>query len=181
MMFKKTLIAAALAVAATGSFAQVYIEGAVGQGKVGMTFTNTTSSSQSSSGSKFALGYTINKNWSAELQMLNYGKATGSNATQTADAKVTGTGVGGYFNANVNNWGFKVGAALVSTKNAEYHTLYGNTNTSNSGIGIGIGGSYKFTDTLAVTFGFDSASIKAARVSGTGTAGLMSVGLRASF
>lgn len=180
-MFKKTLIAAALAVAASGSFAQVYIEGAVGQGKLGVSYTNTTSSSQSSSGSKFALGYMIDKSWSAELQMFNYGKATGSNATQSTESKVTGTGIGGYWNTGNDNWGFKLGLSFVSTKNAESLTGTANTNTNNTGVGLGIGGSYKLTDAAAVTFGMDSASFKSAKVSGTGSASLISVGLRYKF
>lgn len=54
-MFKKTLIAAALAVAATGSFAQVYVQGAAGQGNVSGEFVGATSTKNSSTGNKFLL------------------------------------------------------------------------------------------------------------------------------
>jgi uncharacterized protein YdbL (DUF1318 family) len=180
-MFKKTLIAAALAVAATGSFAQIYVEGAIGQGKVGVTYVGATNQSQTSSGNKFAIGYEINKDWSAELQMLSYGKSTASNATRSAESKVTGTGIAGYWNTGNDKWGFKIGLGLISTKNAESETGYASTSASNSGLGFGIGGSYKFTDALALTFGMDSASIKSATVSGTGSASLVSAGLRYKF
>ncbi|MDI9333617.1 MAG: outer membrane beta-barrel protein [Cytophagales bacterium] len=180
-MFKKTLIAAALAVAATGSFAQVYVEGAIGQGKVNVTYLGATSEKQTSSGNKFAIGYEINKDWSAELQMLNYGKSTASNGTQSAESKVTGTGIGAYWNTGSDKWGFKFGLSFVSTKNAETQTGTANTSANNSGVGLGIGGSYKLTDAAAVTFGLDTATFKSAQVSGTGSASLLSVGLRYKF
>jgi uncharacterized protein YdbL (DUF1318 family) len=180
-MFKKTLIAAALAVAASGSFAQVYVEGALGQGTVNQAWAGATSSKKTSSGNKFVVGYDINKSWSAELQMLNYGKATASAGANSADAKVTGTGIGGYWNLNGDKWGFKVGAAYVMTKNAETQTGTANTTTNNNSIGLGVGGSYKFTDSLALTFGLDTATFKASGTTGTGGASLLSVGLRAKF
>ena len=64
-MFKKSLISLSLAVLATGSFAQVYVEGAFGSGNINQEYANATSSSKSSAGNKFAIGYEISKDWSA--------------------------------------------------------------------------------------------------------------------
>ena len=115
------------------------------------------------------------------MQVLNYGKATGANATASAEAKVTGTAIGAYWTPRNDKWGFKLGLSAVSTKNAEAQTNTASTNTSSSGLGVGVGGSYNFTDAYALTFGIDTATFKASGVSGTGGVSLMSVGLRAKF
>jgi hypothetical protein len=184
-MFKKSLIAAALAVAATGSFAQVYVEGAFGQATVNESWAGA-SNKKTSTGNKFAIGYDIDKTWSAELMVINFGKATGTTASTTAEAKVSGTGVAGYWNTGNDQWGFRVGLNLISNKNAENYTgsAVPNASTGNTALGLGIGGSYKFTDTLALTFGIDTTTFKglgAGSTTQTGGASLLSVGLRAKF
>ncbi len=183
-MFKKSLIAAALAVAATGSFAQAYVQGAVGQGTVNADWTGTgmTTTKNSSTGSKFVAGYGLGNGWSVEANVINYGKAVGNGTTGGYELKATGMGFGGAYTGAIDKLTWRVGLAMnqnkLSASASGTATLAKPSETSsqlNTDFGIG----YRLTDNLAAIAGYDKSTVKINTVS-FGTS-LVSVGLRANF
>lgn len=168
-MFKKSILTAALAIAVSGSFAQVYVEGAIGQGSVGATCPG--SCSKKNTGTKFVAGYDLGKGWSVEGLVIDYGKVT---ATNSPDLKVSGLGIGGAYLHSLNDkWSLKASLALTQMKVSSI----GSETSLQPNIGLGVG--YKLTATLAGIAQYDFGQDK---YNGSkGSQGLLSIGLRASF
>lgn len=181
-MFKKTLIAAALAVAATGSFAQVYVQGTIGQGTVNAQYVGigATDTKKSTTGNKLIVGYELGNQWSIEANMIDYGKSsTNVTAFPAAEFKISGYGIGGaYTFNNASKWNFRIGLGINNNKAT---TIVTNVSTSESStqanLDIGVG--YKITDTFTAIAAIDSS---AAKYSGKNySASLLSIGIRAKF
>jgi OmpA-OmpF porin, OOP family len=183
MMFKKTLIAAALAVAATGSFAQVYVQGAIGQGTVNAEYLGigATSTKKSSTGNKLVVGYDLGNQWSVEANMIDYGKSSTSvTGSSAADFKVSGYGLGGAytFDNKNSNWNFRLGLSINDNKVTTIISgLSANESSTQANVDVGVG--YKLTDTFSLIGAIDSS---AAKYTGKNySTSLLSFGLRAKF
>jgi hypothetical protein len=181
MMFKKTLIAAALAVAATGSFAQYYAQGAVGQGNTGnVDCANTTKCEKSSTGNKFLVGYELGNGWAVEGLMINYGKTARSNATQNDALKTTGLGIGAAYSSKFNDdWNGRIGLSLNKNKADYSGNIAAASNTTSTQANLGLGLGYKLSNAISIIAEYDTSTSKI--VNKTGSVSLMSIGLRASF
>ncbi len=201
-MLKKLLLASALAIAATSSFAQVYFEGAVGGGLVNtnMTFGSTTDTSWStvnkttSAGYRVAAGYSSSKDWSAEILAIDFGKSKATakspqypNPTMV-EIPVTGTGAAVYWKNSSAKWDWRMGLNLLRNKSTETYTnaINPNASTTNVAFGASLGGAYKLTNNLAAIANIDTSTFKVVANSQTTlpsseSASLISVGLRASF
>ncbi len=200
-MLKKLLLGSTLALAATSSFAQVHVEGAIGGGLVNtnMVFGSTndpswnTVSKTTSAGYRFAAGYS-GKDWSAELLAINFGKSTATATSPTyskaamVEIPVTGMGAAVYWKNSSAKWDWRMGLNLLRNKSTETYTNAINPSTSNTNVAFGasLGGAYKFTNNLAAVANIDTSTFKVvANYQSTSTrsesASLISVGLRASF
>ncbi len=188
-MFKKSLIAAALAIAATSSFAQVYVQGAIGQGTVNLDAgsSGATSVKKSSTGNKFAIGYEFGNGWSAEGMLINFGKnvPTFLGGT-TAEMKATSMAIGGVYGADLGNGhGLKIGLYYGSNKSdiSGNALAAGVANTQTNGaLNLGLGYSYSFNKSTAITVDYDSGTFKNDKTtSGSFNANLLSVGVRFKF
>lgn len=117
-MFKKSLIALALTVAATTSFAQVYIQGAAGQGTVNVDVTAPTTVKKTATGSKFALGYEYGNGWAVEGMIISFGKSVATtNTGTTGEMKATSFAIGGVYSGDLGNGhGLKVASITAVTK-----------------------------------------------------------------
>lgn len=188
-MFKKTLIAAALAVAATGSFAQVYVQGAIGSGTVDISAgsSGATSVKKTSTGNKFAVGYEFGNGWAAEGMLINFGKNVPTFANGTsAEMKATSMAIGGVYAFDLSNGhGLKIGAYYGSNKadisgSAVAASAVGSQTKGNFNLGLGY--AYSFNKTTAITVDYDSGSFKNDKVVvGNFNASLLSVGVRYKF
>jgi Outer membrane protein beta-barrel domain len=182
-MFKKTLVALTLAAAATGSFSQVYVQAGVGNGNVSGGFVGATATTNSATGSKFVIGYQINKAWSLEVNSISYGKAVSTAGTQIAQVKVDGYGVGGAFTTPISKkWDFRIGAAVnQNTAKSSFTNMPTSTpsSTGSTTANVDLGVTYKFTPTFGAIIGIDVSSFKYQTTSPS--SGLLSVGLRANF
>lgn len=192
-MFKKTLIAAALVVATSASFAEgVYLQGSAGQGNLNVDFSGAVSSQKSSSGSKFVLGYEMggagSGSWSVEALAIDYGKASANyGSSVNDDIKVSGYGLGAAWTTALSEkWSFKGGLALMSNKAQEDVPAYKYSNsTTSSKLNLGFGFGYKINDMFSVVGEYDVSGVKndlkGTASSSTGSVSLISIGLRAKF
>jgi Outer membrane protein beta-barrel domain len=182
-MFKKTLIAAALVVAATGSFAQNYFQGALGQGSVGFDCGTGYTCKKSSTGYKMLFGFDAGNGLSYEGQYINYGKEVPTNNTTGVNAnsaKVTGFGGNVAYSGNFNeSWGYRVAGGLA-INNANDG---GSTSTSALKLAVGGGIAYNINKNLALTaeYDFSNATLKYTSSSLGTSVSLLSFGLRAKF
>jgi len=185
-MFKKSLIALALTAAAASSFAQVYVQGAVGQGNINVDWGSTaTNTKNSASGSKFLVGYELSNGWSVEGLVINYGKSIGTVSAVNGEVKASGYGIGGAYTQQADKWLFRAGAALNSNKLAigvAAGTLTATAAQTSAQANLNLGVGYKINDTFHVTADYDFSNAKYGTGSGS-TAGvsLLSIGLRAKF
>lgn len=169
-MFKKSLIAAVLAVAATGSFAQVYVQGGFGPASIGAI--NCAGCDSTNPGNKFLLGYDVGGGFSVEGQSVSYGKVTG---TGGADVKATGLGLGGAYAIPFSDkFSGRIGLSLNQNK------LTQTPDQKSTGLGYGLGAAYKFNDTLSGIAEYDRSSAKD-NTAVSHSLGLFTVGLRAKF
>ncbi len=179
-MFKKSLIALALTVAATGSFAQMYIQGSVGKGTLSFD-CGTNVCQKNNSGNKFLLGYDVGNGLSYEGQIINYGKIT-SAAFQ--DIKATGFGGNVAYSGNFNDqFGYRVAGGLARNKvDAPSVTAVPTTNSWQLAVGGGV--AYNFNKSVALTADYDLSTAKlstSATATSTASVSLLSIGLRARF
>jgi Outer membrane protein beta-barrel domain len=178
-MFKKSLIALALTVAATGSFAQMYIQGSAGKGNLNFD-CGANVCVKKNSGNKFIVGYDVGNGLSYEGQIINYGKIT-SAAFQ--DVKATGFGANAAYSGNFNdNFGYRVAAGLARNKGESPTTTGPATSSWQLAVGGGIG--YNFNKSVALTADYDLSNAKvptSATATSTGSVSLFSIGLRARF
>jgi outer membrane protein assembly factor BamA len=175
-MFKKTLIAAVLAVAATSSFAQYYAQGAIGQGNVDIDCGSATNCKKGNTGYKLLVGAEQGNGLAYEAQMISYGKVT---IPGNSDYTVSGFGGNVALSAPINDkFGYRVAAGLGLNKaNA------GSTSTTKLQLALGGSIAYNINKTTAVSFDYDVSSQKYnnAGTSLSGPVSLMSIGLRAKF
>jgi hypothetical protein len=179
-MFKKSLIALALTVAATGSFAQMYIQGSLGKGSVGFD-CGTNVCQKTNSGNKFLLGYDAGNGLSYEGQIINYGKTTSSGFQ---DVKGTGYGGNVAYSGNFSDQiGYRVAGGLARNKVETPSTTAAPT-TSSWQLAVGGGVAYNINKSVALTADYDLSSVKfatSATATSTGSVSLYSIGLRARF
>lgn len=179
-MFKKTLIVAALALAATGSYAQVYMQGAAGRGTMSVD-CGTNTCIKSNPGNKFVIGYETGSGLSYEAQYINYGKITSS-----AFQDVKGSGYGGNvaYMGNFSNdqFGYRVAGGLA--RNKVENPSVSTTPTTSWQAAVGAGLIYNFNKGVALTADYDLTTGKLAQTATTTTTAsmsLLSVGLRIKF
>ena len=179
-MFKKSFIALALSVAATSSFAQVYVQGSVGKGTLGFD-CGVNVCQKNNSGNKFLVGYDVGNGLSYEGQIINYGKVT-SSAFQ--DIKATGYGANVAYSGDFNEqFGFRVAAGLARNK-VDAPSVAAAPTTSSWQLAVGGGIAYNFNKSVALTVDYDVSSSKistAATTTSTASVSLLTVGLRARF
>lgn len=179
-MFKKSLIALALTVAATSSFAQMYIQGSLGKGNLnGDCGINVCQ--KNNSGNKFLLGYDAGNGLSYEGQIISYGKVT-SSAFQ--DVKATGFGGNVAYSGNFNDqFGYRVAGGLARNTVTTPGVTTAPT-TSSWQLAVGGGVAYNFNKSVAVTVDYDLSSAKyatSATATSSASTSLISIGLRARF
>lgn len=188
-MFKKSLISLALTVATATSFAQVYIQGAAGQGTVNVDAAAPTTVKKTATGSKLALGYEYGNGWAVEGMIISFGKSVATtNTGTTADIKATSFAIGGVYSGDLGN-GHGLKGGLYYGRNKADAT--GNALAAASvnaqtvgGVNVGLGYSYSFNKTAALTVDYDLGNFKnqlALPTASTFTASLLSVGVRFKF
>lgn len=179
-MFKKSIIALALTVAATGSFAQMYIQGSLGKGNLNAD-CGTAVCQKDNSGNKFLLGYDVGNGLSYEGQMINYGKIT---SPSFQDIKATGFGGNVAYSGNFNDqFGFRVAGGLARNK-VDRPSLTAAPTTSSWQLAVGGGVAYNFNKSVALTADYDLSSAKyatSATATSSASVSLLSIGLRAKF
>ena len=180
-MFKKSLIALSLATLATGSFAQMYIQGSVGKGSVNFDCGAGVACTKSNSGNKFLLGYDAGNGLSYEGQIINYGKIT---STAFQDVKATGYGANVAYSGNFSDqFGYRVAGGLARNK-IDTPSVAAATATSSWQLAVGGGVAYNFNKSVAATLDYDLSNGKFAQTAtttGTGSVSLISFGIRARF
>ena len=181
---KKSLIALALTVATAGSFGQVYVQGAFGPGNINVDWSGlgATSTKNSNTGNKFIAGYSLGNGWSVESNVINYGRATGSNATATGEYKASGYGIGGAYTNETDKWLFRAGLALNRNKmdvSATGTWVATTPSTTSNQANFDFGAGYKINDKFALMAGYDVSKGKAG--TSTGSLSLWSFGIRAKF
>lgn len=188
-MFKKSLIALALTVAATTSFAQVYIQGAAGQGTVNVDVTAPTTVKKTATGSKFALGYEYGNGWAVEGMIISFGKSVATtNTGTTGEMKATSFAIGGVYSGDLGNGhglkgGLYYGRNKADASGNAFTAAQTNAQSINA-LNVGIGYSYAFNKTTALTVDYDQGSFKnqlALSSTNAVTASLLSVGVRFKF
>lgn len=179
-MFKKSLIALALTVAATGSFAQMYIQGSLGKGNLNGD-CGTSVCQKNNSGSKFLLGYDAGNGLSYEGQFINYGKIT-SSAFQ--DIKATGFGGNVAYSGNFSDqFGYRVAGGLARNK-VDTPSVTAAPTTNSWQLAVGGGVAYNFNKSVALTADYDLSNAKqatSATATSSASVSLFSIGLRAKF
>jgi Outer membrane protein beta-barrel domain len=179
-MFKKSLIALTLSIAATGSFAQMYIQGSAGKGTLGFD-CGTNVCQKNNSGNKFLLGYDAGNGLSYEGQIINYGKIT---STAFQDIKAAGYGGNVAYSGNFNDQvGYRIAGGLARNK-VDAPSVTAAPSTSSWQLAVGGGIAYNFNKSVALTADYDLSNGKVA-TSATATSSasisLLSIGLRARF
>jgi len=177
-MFKKSLIAAVLAVAATGSFAENYFQGSLGKGNINLD-CGGSDCKKSNTGYKLLAGFEQGNGLAYEAQIINYGKVTST--TSTDAYKVSGLGGNVAYVGKINdNFGYRTAAGLGFNK-----AVNGSTSSKTTPqLTLGAGLAYNITKTIAATADFDVSRHKADGTTGelvSGTASLISFGIRAKF
>jgi opacity protein-like surface antigen len=179
-MFKKSLIALALTVAATGSFAQMYIQGSLGKGSVGFD-CGTNVCQKTNPGNKFLLGYDAGNGLSYEGQIINYGKTTSS-----AFLDVKGTGYGGnvaYSGNFSEQFGYRVAGGLARNK-IDTPSVTAAPSTASWQLAVGGGVAYNVNKSVALTADYDLSNAKfatSATATSSAAVSLFSIGVRAKF
>jgi opacity protein-like surface antigen len=182
-MIKKTLIAAVLAVAATGSFAENYFQGSIGNGSVGFDCGTGYTCKKTNTGYKALFGFDAGNGLSYEGQYISYGKEVPTNNTTGATpnaAKVTGIGANVAYSANFNDsWGYRVAGGLGLNKADDGAS----TSTSSLKLTLGGGIAYNVTKTVALTADYDisNANLKYPATTIGTSVSLLSFGIRAKF
>jgi predicted porin len=180
-MFKKSLIVLSLAVVATTSYAQMYVQGSFGKGSLGFDCGAGVVCNKKNSGNKFLLGYDAGNGLSYEGQIISYGKTT---SPSFQDVKASGYGGNVAYSGNFNDdFGYRVAAGLARNK-VDTPSVAGATATSSWQLALGGGVGYNFNKSVALTVDYDISNAKAASTATTTTSSsvsLFSIGLRAKF
>lgn len=160
---KKAFLLAALAAASvlsTGAMAKSYIDLSVGASNVNVDCTGTTSCSTSGTAFKAMYGYAMPSGLAFEGGYIDFGKATASDTTVSADAKAGGVALGlAYAMPMDAKWGadFRVGIVDMKTKVTGIIPGYGSGSVSETHVKpyVGLGLSYKMNSSAKIVVGLD--------------------------
>jgi opacity protein-like surface antigen len=185
---KKWILAAALAAAAVGAQAQVYVTASGGLSSASVDCGGTSSCDKSGMGFKLLGGYRVMPNVAVEAGYYNLGKFSASGfvsgwGTVKTEWKTAGFGVGAALSAdiapNVNVVG-RLALASMSTKvSANIGGSSGSDSESNMAVLLGLGVGYALTKNVSIDATVDMGKHDYAGESGS--ARVFGLGLTASF
>lgn len=176
-MFKKTLVAATLVMVTHTSFAQTYVQGAVGKGDIAFEYADPTGLKRNNIGYKSVVGFTQTNGLTYEGQVIKYGRQT---ATNSGTSSVIGLGINIASLGNIDSdFGYRL-AGGVAMNNASDGS--GNQ-TSQLKLILGGGLSYNISQATAITLEYDisNAALKYPTTVSNSRVSLLSVGIRSRF
>ena len=183
---KKTILAvAAVAVTLFSStaFAESYVGGAIGQGRINLDCEGAPTCDNSDTGFKIFGGYKFMPNMAAEVTYFNFGKAKAADTDLSLSLKSSAFGVGVAFIGDfAPQWSgvARVGIASVRVKaDATLNGASGSESDSSTNAYVGFGLGYEISKGLSVTADIDLTRGKI--VGESGNLRMISVGLRQSF
>lgn len=183
---KKWILGVALAAAAVGAQAQMYVSASGGLSSASVDCSGSSGCDKSGFGFKVLGGYRVTPNVAVEAGYYNLGKWSASvpwgTATLKTDLKTAGFGVGAALSANIAPKVNVVGRlALASMSSKLSVSLAGNSaseSESNVGVLLGLGIGYAATKNLSIDATFDTG--KHEFDGETGSARVFGLGLTAS-
>ncbi|KGM40641.1 hypothetical protein JY96_12870 [Aquabacterium sp. NJ1] len=156
-MFKKMMLAAVMATAASGAMAQLYMGAGLGYAKIADACNGSVGSCEDSSlGLKLYGGFHLNASVSAELGYLDFGQATNDAGPLHAELDASAVVINAAFRAPVGRdltGVARIGLASVTMD--EKYNFAPNSSKSTSQLYLGLGLEYALQKNLKATFSYD--------------------------
>jgi OOP family OmpA-OmpF porin len=184
---KQTALGLALLAASAAASAQGYAVISAGTSRLSADCTGATSCDKTGNAFKLMGGYKFMPNLAWELGYFDFGKASASDSTVTAEVKTSGFGGGvAYLQDLSNDWNFagRLGVAQIKTKITGTSGA-GSVSDSDNNIqpyaGLGIG--YKLNKTMSIDGAWDFSRTKYSKngLSTSGSVNALSIGLTFGF
>lgn len=184
-MKSSTLMSIAIlaSIASSGAMAQMYVSGAVGQGRADVDCTGVASCDKSGTAFKLAGGYGYGNGISAEVGYIDFGKIKSADSGSTLSATATGLSLGAAFELPVAD-SLSLGARLgiVSLKSKVTVTGTGGSGSvseTNAVPYYGFFGAYSVSKTTRIELGADFS--RAEVLGEKADVRALTVGLRVAF
>lgn len=180
-MFKKMMLAAVMATAASGAMAQLYAGAGLGYAVVSDYCRNSTSCEDSSLGLKLYGGFTLNPSVAVEAAYLDFGKATYDYYVEHDDLEASAVVVNAAFRAPLNReLGAVARVGLASVTVDEHFNWRSDRSKTTSQLYLGLGLEYALQKNLKATLSYDLTRGEDAG-GGGGNLHLFSAGLQFHF